>query len=188
MGAVQSSGQTTGYGFSHPSVVGSLSERSFEASRRNSIAVIFVQTAGAGRTAGLLRFSAAGSYAAVDVRNLRLHVCGETYAFSDAEAPTRFDLDWPTAGLDWSSVSTRVLYLTVPTNNAATGAPAVAGTARVGETLSALTHAIRDADGLTGASYGLPVDRVDGTDEDEISGETGGPTRLPPTTPARRSR
>ena len=81
---------------------------------------------------------------------------------------------WPRAGLDWSSLvgSTRVLNLTTRTNAAATGAPVISGTARVGETLTALTHAIRDGDGLTGASYSYQWLRVDGGNETEISGET----------------
>ena len=38
-------------------------------------------------------------------------------------------------------------------NNPATGAPAITGTARVGETLTATTTAIADTDGLTNVSY-----------------------------------
>ena len=40
-----------------------------------------------------------------------------------------------------------------PANSPATGAPAITGTARVGETLTADTSGIADADGLTGASF-----------------------------------
>ena len=40
-----------------------------------------------------------------------------------------------------------------PENTAATGAPTIAGTARVGETLTAETSEIADADGLTGAAF-----------------------------------
>ncbi|WP_419857168.1 SwmB domain-containing protein [Candidatus Palauibacter irciniicola] len=40
-----------------------------------------------------------------------------------------------------------------PTNSAATGAPTISGTAQVGETLTAATAAIEDADGLTGAVF-----------------------------------
>ena len=41
-----------------------------------------------------------------------------------------------------------------PGNDPPTGAPAIAGTAQVGETLSATTAAIEDADGLEGATFG----------------------------------
>ena len=43
-------------------------------------------------------------------------------------------------------------------NNAATGAPTISGTPQVGETLTADTSAIDDADGLTNVSYRIPVD------------------------------
>ena len=56
-----------------------------------------------------------------------------------------------------------------PANSAATGAPAITGTARVGETLTADTSGIADADGLTGASFSYQW-LADGTD---ISGATG---------------
>ena len=44
-----------------------------------------------------------------------------------------------------------------PTNSAATGAPAISGTARVGETLTAGTSGIADGNGLSKATFGLPV-------------------------------
>ena len=56
-----------------------------------------------------------------------------------------------------------------PANSPATGAPAITGTARVGETLTADTSGIADADGLTGASFSYQW-LADGTD---ISGATG---------------
>ncbi len=42
---------------------------------------------------------------------------------------------------------------TLPPNQPATGAPAIAGAARVGETLTASTAGIEDADGLSGAAF-----------------------------------
>ena len=56
-----------------------------------------------------------------------------------------------------------------PANSPATGAPAITGTARVGETLTADTSGIADADGLTGASFSYQW-LADGAD---ISGATG---------------
>ena len=160
------------YGYAPP--VGSLPGADFEIGTDGDYTVGAAVVSATGTNPGTLVFSLESSLTAAERRNLRLHVCGETYAFADAEyVSSAHTYTWPRAGLDWSSVSTRVLYLTVATNAAATGAPAVAGTARVGETLSALTHAIRDADGLTGASYDYQWIRVDGTDETEISGETG---------------
>ena len=54
-------------------------------------------------------------------------------------------------------------------NSAATGAPAITGTAQVGETLTADTSGIADADGLTGASFSYQW-LAGGSD---ISGATG---------------
>ena len=56
-------------------------------------------------------------------------------------------------------------------NTLATGAPTITGTAQVGQTLTAGTTAIVDADGLTSVSYTYQWIRVDGTDEEDISGE-----------------
>ena len=56
-----------------------------------------------------------------------------------------------------------------PANSPATGAPAITGTARVGETLTADTSAISDADGLTNASFSYQW-LADGSG---ISGATG---------------
>ena len=68
------------------------------------------------------------------------------------------------------------LSATVPgpaVNAPATGAPTIAGTAQVGETLTASTAGIADADGLTNATFALQWVAVrDGTATD-IAGATG---------------
>ena len=51
-------------------------------------------------------------------------------------------------------------------NTAATGAPTITGTAQVGETLTAVTTGIMDADGLTSPTYTYQWIRVDGTEAD----------------------
>ncbi len=56
-------------------------------------------------------------------------------------------------------------------NTAATGAPTITGTAQVGQTLTAVTTGIMDADGLTSPNYTYQWIRVDGTDEADIAGE-----------------
>ena len=56
-------------------------------------------------------------------------------------------------------------------NNPETGVPTITGTAQVGETLTAVTTGIMDADGLTSPSYTYQWIRVNGTDAD-ISGAT----------------
>ena len=68
-------------------------------------------------------------------------------------------------GVETSSVAARP-------NSPATGAPAVTGTAQVGETLTADTSGIADADGLTKVSYSYQWVANDGTADSDISGET----------------
>ena len=51
-------------------------------------------------------------------------------------------------------------------NTAPTGAPTITGTAEVGETLTAVTTGIADADGLTSPTYTYQWIRVDGTEAD----------------------
>ena len=53
-------------------------------------------------------------------------------------------------------------------NRAATGAPAISGTAQVGETLTAAASRIADADGLTNASYSYRWIRDDGSNVTDI--------------------
>ena len=57
-------------------------------------------------------------------------------------------------------------------NTPATGAPTITGTAQVGQTLTAGTTAIMDADGLNNVSYTYQWIRVDGGTETNISGAT----------------
>ena len=54
-------------------------------------------------------------------------------------------------------------------NTAATGAPTITGTAQVGETLTASTTGIADANGLTTPTYTYQWIRVDGTNEADIA-------------------
>ena len=60
---------------------------------------------------------------------------------------------------------------TAAVNTAATGAPAITGTAQVDQRLTAVTTGIRDDDGLTSVSYTYQWIRVNGTDAD-IAGAT----------------
>ena len=57
-------------------------------------------------------------------------------------------------------------------NAPATGAPAISGSGRVGQMLTASTDGISDANGLTGASYGYRWFHLDGTTETAIAGAT----------------
>ena len=61
-------------------------------------------------------------------------------------------------------------YPASPANSPATGAPTISGTGQVGQTLTASTSGISDADGLTNVSYSYQWL----ADDAEISGATGG--------------
>ena len=58
-------------------------------------------------------------------------------------------------------------------NSPATGAPTVTGTAQVGQTLTADTSAIADADGLSNVSYSYQWIRNDGSSDSDITSATG---------------
>ena len=59
-----------------------------------------------------------------------------------------------------------------PANAEATGAPAIGGTARVGEVLTASVEGIEDADGLTGATFAYRWLSNDGSEDTAIEGAT----------------
>ena len=67
----------------------------------------------------------------------------------------------------------RVRLSRVAPTGPATGKPEITGTIEVGETLTADTSRIADADGLTSVSYSYRWVRVDGTNETNIAGATG---------------
>ena len=60
----------------------------------------------------------------------------------------------------------------LPVNSPATGAPAISGTAQVGETLTADTSDIGDDDGLTNVAFSYQWLANDGTSDTDIAGET----------------
>ena len=70
-----------------------------------------------------------------------------TYSWEDV------DVDWE----DGQTLTARIVHARASTvvvpNSPATGAPIIGGTAQAGETLTALTNGITDADGLTNVSY-----------------------------------
>ena len=71
---------------------------------------------------------------------------------------------------DYQGITIAGVAVTVRDNDAAntpaTGAPTITGTAQVGETLTAVTTGIMDADGLTSPTYTYQWIRVDGTEAD----------------------
>ena len=61
---------------------------------------------------------------------------------------------------------------TEPANNPAVGAPTISGTGQVGQTLTASTSTITDADEMTGATFAYQWVSGDGTYDSDISGAT----------------
>ena len=80
---------------------------------------------------------------------LRLHVCGTAYDFSNSDGPDFFHTYLWEDDLDWEVLPSRTLYLSVPPDYAATGKPAVSGTAQTAHVLTAAKGTIADANGLT---------------------------------------
>ena len=108
---------------------------------------------------------------------LRWHVCNTPYDFSSAAVPGVFDefagYQW-NVGFNWPAGIERTLRLSLPANNAATGEPAITGTAQAGQDLTADASLIMDTDGLTDVDFTYQWLRVDAdgtSNEAEISGE-----------------
>ena len=111
---------------------------------------------------GNLHFSLEGFSALTskEVGALRLHVCDGDYDFITADESVN-TTTWLATTLDWSPpVVTRTVYLSLPANNDATGAPAITGTAQAGQELTADASPIMDADGLP-SSFTYQWVRVD---------------------------
>ena len=124
-------------------------------------------------------------------RNKALHQTGEflvhldntgntdtTYVDENVEPETRYVYRIKArnnAGLSQRSKKFDANTPAIPhnTNSAATGTPAVNGTAQVGETLTADTSDIADADGLANVSYHYQWIANDGNSDTDIAGETG---------------
>ncbi len=77
------------------------------------------------------------------------------------------------AGNEESLSSAATAAVGARANTPATGVPTISGRAQVGETLTADTTGISDADGLVNVSYSYQWVRNDGTDDSDISGATG---------------
>ena len=163
--------------------IGDLSDKTFDVgSNSYTIDLLYV---GTGANTALLPaenlwFSLKSGLTTTEVAALRLHVCDDSFNFSAATYTAAegvfTDSDhtyaWTGSGLDWSSVTSRTLYLsTTATNTAATGKPSISGTAQAGETLTAAKGTIADDDGLP-ATLNYQWVRVDGSNETDISGAT----------------
>ncbi len=171
--ALDVGGTTTGHGYDtivSTTPVGSLPDSTFEIGPNGyTIASGFVETDGS------LFIALSSTLTEAEAATLVLHVCGESYAFADAaffDDGENSHYDWPSAGLDWSSVGTRTLYLSVRGNIPAAGRPMIYGTPVEGRVLTAATTAIDDQDGLTDPVFSYQWLRFDGATETPIPGAT----------------
>ena len=71
-----------------------------------------------------------------------------------------------------TSAATAAVAAAPTPNSPATGAPTISGTVQVGETLTADTSGISDADGLTNVSFSYQWIRSDGSTDTNIAGQT----------------
>ena len=114
-----------------------------------------------------------------------LYVASASFESTDGsfrEGDNSFIYHWQGVDPDWSVGEDAAVALfdatetetaeEIPANSPATGAPAISGTAQVGETLTASTSGIADTDGLTDVSYTYQWVSNDGTDDSDISGAT----------------
>ena len=124
---------------------------------------------------GDLEFSlTSGNLTTAEVDALLLHVCDTPYEFSAATAigVPAYSYTW-TDDLDWSMVTSLTLYLSLPANNAATGAPEITGTAEVGEELVVDVTTVEDDDVIASGTSSYEWFHVDGATETSIPGARG---------------
>ena len=92
------------------------------------------------------------------VTNTDTDIPGETGSIytvtrEDRDRATKVRVNFTDDGGNYETLTSFPLLILPPVNNPATGAPAVNGTVRVGETLTAGTSGLADADGLDNATF-----------------------------------
>ena len=106
---------------------------------------------------------------------------GATYALVDADAgkaiKVRVSFTDNRGNLETLTSAATGAVAALP-NRAATGAPAISGTAQVGATLSASTAGIADSDGLANVSFAYQWLSNDGTGDSSITGATSATYKL----------
>ena len=172
VGEWEASGVVLGHGYVALNNVGALDDTDFELLGNNSYAVDFAVVYRSAAVAGDLLFSLTSDLSATEVAALRLHVCDTAYDFSAADHdPSGNSYSW-NLNLDWSTVDTRTLVLSLP-SNPAEGAPVVSGVAEANQTLTADTSAVTDADGLPDTLHLQWFrENEDGTNREAIPGAT----------------
>ena len=125
------------------------------------------------RSAGNLEIIVDADLTTNTLADLTLVVGSTSLVLSGGTASGTSKLIFDSPGVSLTAGTDITVKLTAPgtPNTAAMGAPTITGTAQVGQTLTAVTTGITDADGLTTPGYTYQWIRVDGTDEEDISGE-----------------
>ena len=100
----------------------------------------------------------------IDARRLRFTPAANAHGFGYASFTFRVN-----DGVDESEFDATMSISVNSVDDEPTGAPAIAGTLRVDETLSVGTDAIADVDGLTNVNYRYQWVRVDGANEVDIA-------------------
>ena len=151
---------STLYGYSSTAPAGALDDQTFTIGS-NDYTIARARVALGGSNSGQLAFELLDGQRLTTVEVEALpHVC-DTVVYNFSGATTLNASYWSTT-LDWSPpVESRTVYLSLPANNPATGAPAISGTAQAGQVLTADASPIVDTDGLTGVSYSYQWVRVD---------------------------
>ena len=161
-------GCSNGVGTARCSSTSVLSEDSFTYdSTAYNITGLFV------RSNGQLEFIVDVDLTTTTLADLTLVVGSTSLVLSGGTASGTVKLIFSSSGVSLTAGTDIAVKLTAPgtPNTAAMGAPTITGTAQVGQTLTAVTTGITDADGLTSPTYTYQWIRVDGTDEEDISGE-----------------
>ena len=161
-------GCSNGVGTARCSSTSVLSEDSFTYdSTAYNITGLFV------RSNGQLEFIVDVDLTTTTLADLTLVVGSTSLVLSGGTASGTVKLIFSSSGVSLTAGTDIAVKLTAPgtPNTAAMGAPTITGTAQVGKTLTAVTTGITDADGLTSPTYTYQWIRVDGTDEEDISGE-----------------
>ena len=117
--------------------------------------------------------------AIADTTGLSLYMGDVAVAFADGGNDSSFS--WTDVDIAWTdgeTVPVRIaqggaVVVEPPANTAPTGLPTVSGTPQVGETLTASTDAIADADGQQNAAYAYQWIANNGMADADITGATG---------------
>ena len=119
------------------------------------------------------------SFKSADQTDWNAHTTGTQHTVTGLDAGETYQVKIRTRyegnqGSRWTDVMTgQAGQATAPTNSAATGQPAITGSAEVGETLTADTSAISDGNGTTNAVFTFQWVRSTAGSHTDISGATG---------------